>query len=85
MSRISYIMAFRKNVKKYQQDLYKEFTKDEIDNAINYYVNRHPVSNDPNCTIDFVQWLSIPFVQDQLVEYHVLDRVHYRLWDILTE
>lgn len=83
MNRFSYIMAFRRNVKKYQRDLYKEFTKDEIDNAINYYVNRHSVSNDPTCTIDFVQWLSIPFVQDQLVEYHALDRIHYRLWDIL--
>ena len=75
----NYIQTFKKNVKRYfrEYDL-NDFTPDQLDNCMNYYLKNHRVTTERYCAIEFYEWLYVPFVQDILFKLGIIDHVTYR-------
>ena len=77
MAQTNYILRFKKRVKRYHYELVREYGEKTFDDIENYYLKNHRVIGEYPDEIYFVQWLSVPFVQDTLAALGVIDHVHY--------
>lgn len=78
MIKSSYIERFKKNVKRYYfDDLLNDYTVKQLDDAMNYYLKNHRVTDEKFSATEFYNWLVVPFTQDLLYKLHIIDKVHY--------